>query len=153
MKNIKGTVAYFKNVLYDILAIFKSLGPPTLFVTLSADDLHWPELGMTLQNIDFKDAFGKSFFQSIRKDPLLAATHFYRRFRALLKHVILGKTKTLGTLFDYFARIELQNRGSPHVHMFLWIDGLPAELNHSTSSEFIYYIDRTIASNVPSLEN
>lgn len=62
MKNIKGTVAYFKNVLYDILAIFKSLGPPTLFVTLSADDLHWPELGMTLQNIDFKDAFGKSFF-------------------------------------------------------------------------------------------
>lgn len=152
MKNIKGPVAYFRNVLYDLLAIFKSLGPPTLFVTLSADDLHWPELGMTLQNIDFKDAFGKSFFQSMRKDPLLAATHFDRRFRALQKHVILGKTKPLGTVLDYFARIEFQNRGSPHVHMFLWIDGLPAELNHSTASEFIHYIDRTISSNVPSLE-
>lgn len=91
MKNTKGTVAYFSNVLYDLLAIFKSLGPPTLFVTLSADDLHWPELGMTLQNIDLNDAFGKSFFQSTRKDPLLAAIHFDRRFRALLKHVILGK--------------------------------------------------------------
>ncbi|XP_048731467.2 uncharacterized protein LOC125648408 [Ostrea edulis] len=152
MKNIKGTVAYFRNVLYDLLAIFKSLGPPTLFVTLSADDLHWPELGMTLQNINFKDAFGKSFFQSMRKDPLLAATHFDRRFRALLKHVILGKTKPLGTVLDYFARIEFQNRGSPHVHMFLWIDGLPAELNHNTSSEFIHYIDRTISSNVPDVE-
>lgn len=40
MKNTKGTVANFRNVLFDLLPIFKSLGPPTLFLTLSADDLH-----------------------------------------------------------------------------------------------------------------
>ena len=46
MKNIHGTVAYFRNALYDLLAMFRSLGPTTLFMTLAADDLHWPELGM-----------------------------------------------------------------------------------------------------------
>lgn len=62
MKKIKGTVAYFKNMLYDLLATFRCLGTPTLFMTLSADDLHWPELGMSLENIDFNEACGKSFF-------------------------------------------------------------------------------------------
>ena len=46
MKNIRGTVAYFRNQLYNLLAMFKCIGPPTLFMTLSADDLHWTELGM-----------------------------------------------------------------------------------------------------------
>ena len=30
MKNIRGTVAYFRNALHDLLAMFRSLGPPTL---------------------------------------------------------------------------------------------------------------------------
>ena len=34
MKNIRGTVAYFRNALYELLAMFRSLGPPTLFMTL-----------------------------------------------------------------------------------------------------------------------
>ena len=40
MNNIRGTVAYFRDALYDLLAMFRSLGPPTLFMTLSSDDLH-----------------------------------------------------------------------------------------------------------------
>ncbi|WAR12801.1 hypothetical protein MAR_026981 [Mya arenaria] len=48
LQNIRGTVVYFRNALYDLLAMFRCLGPPTLFMTLSADDLHWPELGMLL---------------------------------------------------------------------------------------------------------
>ena len=56
MKNIRGTVAYFRNALYDLLAMFRCLGPPTLFMTLSADDLHWPELGMLLENLSYAEA-------------------------------------------------------------------------------------------------
>ena len=48
MKNIRGTVAYWADILNDLLATVKCLGPPTLFVTLSADDNHWPELKMLL---------------------------------------------------------------------------------------------------------
>ena len=38
MKNIRGTVPYFKNALQDLLAMLDNLGPPTLFLTFSADD-------------------------------------------------------------------------------------------------------------------
>lgn len=53
MKNIRGTVAYFRNQLYNLLAMFKALGPPSIFMTLSADDLHWPELSMAINDISF----------------------------------------------------------------------------------------------------
>ena len=53
MKYIRGTVAYFRNALYDLLAMFWCLGPLALFITFSADDLHWPELGMMLENFNF----------------------------------------------------------------------------------------------------
>lgn len=48
MKNIKGTIAYLKNALYNLLSMDQCLGPPTIFLTLSADDNHWIELGMCL---------------------------------------------------------------------------------------------------------
>lgn len=149
MKKIKGTVAYFKNMLYDLLASFRCLGPPTLFMTLSADDLHWPELGMTLEDIEFREAFGKSFSSSMRSDPLLTATHFERRFRSLLKNVILNGCQPLGKVTDYFARVEFQNRGSPHIHMFLWIADVPKQINNATAVSALEYIDRTIFSKLP----
>ena len=44
MKNIRGTAAYWKDQLLDLLAKMNTLCPPTFFVTLTANDLHWPEL-------------------------------------------------------------------------------------------------------------
>ena len=38
MKNIRGTIAYFKIALNNLLATVRTLGPPTLFVTVSAAD-------------------------------------------------------------------------------------------------------------------
>ena len=44
LKNIRGSPAYWQNELYDVLAMLRSLGIPTWFLTLSAADLHWPEI-------------------------------------------------------------------------------------------------------------
>ena len=44
MKNIRGSPAYWQHELYDLLAMLGSLGIPTWFLTLSAADLHWPEM-------------------------------------------------------------------------------------------------------------
>lgn len=49
MKKIRGTAAYWKNTLLDLLAMIRNIGPPSLFITLSANDYHWKELAMTLQ--------------------------------------------------------------------------------------------------------
>lgn len=61
------------------------------------------------------------------------------------------KERPLGNIEDYFARIEYQNRGSPHLHIFLWITHAPTLIS-STSSEITQYIDKVICTTIPSEE-
>ena len=44
MSSVKGTPAYWKQFVYDVLAMVKQLGIPTYFLTLSCADLRWKEL-------------------------------------------------------------------------------------------------------------
>ena len=44
MNTIKGTPAYWKRFLFEVLAMVKQLGLPTFFMTLSCADLRWDEL-------------------------------------------------------------------------------------------------------------
>ena len=150
MKNIRGMVAYFRNGLNNLLAMLKSIGPPTLFVTVSANDLHWPELGMVLDNITYQDATSRSnLLDSIRSDPLLTAFHFDRRFKALFKHVINGPEHPLGKVVDYFICVEFQNRGSAHYHIFFWIEGIPQKINEDSIPILLDYINKVIHTNIP----
>lgn len=92
MKNIRGTAAYWNDILHNLLATVKSLGPPTIFLTLSADDLHWPELIMLLMNIPYEEAIQiRSCSSQMCKDPLLASLYFEKRWTSFLKHCINGK--------------------------------------------------------------
>lgn len=149
MKNIRGTVAYFRNALYDLLSMFRSIGPPTILLTLSADDLHLSELAMLLENVNYNDAVKKgNFFSSMRDNPLFTAVHFERRFTALLNNVLLGPMKPLGNVKDYFIRVEFQNRGSPHYHSFFWISDIPNNIT-SNSDYLLNYINNTIKTDLP----
>ena len=152
MKNIRGTVAYFRNALFDLLAMFRTLGPPSLFVTLSANDLHWPELGMILENLSYSESLKKgSFFSSMRSDPLMTAIHFERRLNALMKFVLKSDLKPLGEIVDWFIRVEFQLRGSPHYHIFFWISDLCNRQGELASDDgiILQYIDRTIKTTIP----
>ena len=44
LKNARGSPAYWQDQLYDVLAMLQIFGIPTWFLTLSAADLHWPEI-------------------------------------------------------------------------------------------------------------
>ena len=44
LKNVRGSTAYWQDQLYDVLAMLCMLNIPTWFLTLSAADLHWPEM-------------------------------------------------------------------------------------------------------------
>ena len=44
LKNVQGLPSYWQSKLYDVLAMLKTLGIQTWFPTLSAADLHWPEM-------------------------------------------------------------------------------------------------------------
>lgn len=49
LKNVRGSPPYWQKVFYDVLAMVRQLGCPMWFVSMSAADLHWPEL-LTLIN-------------------------------------------------------------------------------------------------------
>ena len=95
MKNIRGTVAYFRNALYDLLDMFRSLGPPTLFMTLSADDLHWPELFWKIHHM-------MMLYVKVRLHPVCALILFSQQFilkedfLPLFKFVICGESHPFG---------------------------------------------------------
>ena len=96
MKNIRGTAAYWADILGNLLATVMCLGPPILFVTLSADDNNWPELEILLQNITYEEATrNSSANEQMRKDPLLTSLHFERRWRAFLKYILMAKINLL----------------------------------------------------------
>ena len=128
MKEIRGTTAYWKDQLYALLAKINFLGPPTFFLTFTANELGWPELFMmidpTLTEVEVCQMPAAQKWQMVKDNQIIAALHFHRRTRGLLKY-LMSKNSLLGKVKDYWVRFEFQMRGSPHIHMFTWIDGAP----------------------------
>lgn len=58
-------------------------------------------------------------------------------FAEVLNH----KMNPVGITVDYFYRIEFQQRGSPHVHMLLWIKDAPTVQTHPYE-EVAQFIDK-----------
>ena len=78
-----------------------------------ADDLHWPELGILLESIDYHEAVRKaSFLGSMCEDPFMAAIHFERRLDALMKFFINSQEHPIGKVKVFFYRVEFQIRGT-----------------------------------------
>ena len=61
MSSVKGAPAYWKQFLYDALAMVKQLGVITYFLALSCGDLRWEELPYInkLNNVGLSDKISK----------------------------------------------------------------------------------------------
>ena len=67
------------------------------------------------------------------------ARHFQYKAEVFFKEIILGGP--LGKTKYYAIRIEFQERGSPHVHLFIWIFNAP---NIENEAAYIEFIEKTI---------
>lgn len=54
-----------------------------------------------------------------------------------------SESQPIGEIVDYFGRIEFQQRGSPHIHLLVWIKDAPV-YGQSDISEVISFIDRYV---------
>ena len=89
------------------------------------DGLHWPELGILLESIDYHEATRKaSFLGSMCEDPLMAAIHFERIFDALMKYVINSQEHPIGKVKDFFYRVKFKIRCSYHYLVTAYFSGL-----------------------------
>ena len=157
MRDIRGTQAYWNSVKIQLYAMFRTLGPPTFFITLSADDNNWTDLMVVLskckgQNLSEEQASELSPSEKralMTTNPVVTARHFAHRFQCLSREVIKGTGQPIGKVLDFFWRIEFQLRGSPHVHSMWWIKDAP-NLDTATGRQVApQYIDRYISVGIP----
>ena len=55
----------------------------------------------------------------------------------------------LGDISDYLYRVEFQQRGSPHIHVFIWVKDVPEFLT-ATDKEISTFVDKYITCALPS---
>lgn len=105
---IRSSYAYKRKNFLDLQCIFENLGAPQLFLTFTCDD-------------NSKDFKGLSDANHPWEDPVLFASHFKRKwFRFFRKYIMNIFAAQIGGINDYSWVMEIQDRGSPHIHCVLW---------------------------------
>ncbi|CEP10863.1 hypothetical protein, partial, partial [Parasitella parasitica] len=139
------------------MAMIRQLGTPTLFVTISAAETKWPELLVALKKLvdgviitedDADQLEDDEKRRLIQSDPVTCASYFDKRFRALKGTWTTDNAINAFSPYimgDYYYRVEFQHRGSPHVHMLIYLKDAPILDNTLEDPE-------AIASNVSEIE-
>ena len=150
-RTIRNSPQYWANQKKEVFAMIRQLGIPTLFLSLSANDLYWPELiialGKLVDNKDYTDELHNDTLswqtrsRLVQSDPVTCVRHFDHRVSQFIETVLKSPTSTLGVMKDYFYRVEFQQRGSPHIHMLAWIEDAP-KFAENREEDIIEYIDK-----------
>ncbi|XP_071944760.1 uncharacterized protein [Antedon mediterranea] len=156
LKQIRGTCPYWQSTQKDVLAMVRQLGKPTWFASFSSADMRWPEVMKTLlletgdkRNINELEWADKCTL--LKSNPVTVARMFDKRFHNFLRKVILSDAHPIGKVIDYFFRVEYQARGSPHIHMILWVENAP-QLGIDENEKVTEFIDKYVSCKIPSLD-
>ena len=92
MHNMRGTIAYWQRAKMDLLPMFRILGPSTFFITLTADDMNWPDIlyvlakraGMDISVEDVDSMSSEQKCELLCSDPVTTARHFSQRFQKFI---------------------------------------------------------------------
>ena len=106
MNHIKGTPAFWKRFLLEVLAMIRQLGCPAFFLTLSCADLYWEELILItseLNHIGLTKEVVKSMTYLERcailnSNPVLVARHFQYKVEILFAEIIMIPAGPLGNV-------------------------------------------------------
>lgn len=131
MRTIRGSSAYWNNSYLDLLAIVNVLGPGHLFITLSCNDLNWEfmlKACLDAQGNDNIDPSQLSLHDRqllVENNPVTVSRVFNKEVQNFIRLLKSGDAFNGYKAKDYWYRIEWQQRGSPHLHLILWIENFP----------------------------
>ena len=135
LSNDRTSPVYWSLKKRELMAMIRTLGIPTFFLTLSAAETRWPELIVILvrvlenREISQEEAIQMSWEHKcnlIRKDPVTCARYFDRRIRELFKLIRTQRGPFEEyEVDDFYIRIEFQHRGSPHAHCIVYLKNAP----------------------------
>ena len=159
-KTIRNSPQYWEQQKKEVFAMIRQLGIPTLFLSFSANDLHWSELLVTLGKLVDRKDYTESLESGslpwetrsrlVQSDPVTCVRHFDHRVAQFIQTILKSPDCPLGEMEDYFYRVEFQQRGSPHIHMLVWIKDSP-KYGYDDEQHVIDYVDKIASSsaNVP----
>ncbi|KAH9634415.1 hypothetical protein HF086_000241 [Spodoptera exigua] len=123
MRNIRGSASYWQKCCSELIAMVRSLGPPTWFLTFSCNDLNWTDMIKALLIADGRDiadpehlTFSERLLL-VQRHPVVVARQFTLRVNALMQFLKRNQVCLGGPIEDFWYRVEFQNRGSPHLHI------------------------------------
>lgn len=107
--NVRSSYSYKRKNFLDLQCIFENLGAPQLFLTFTCDD----------KSEDFKNL--SSTPDRPWEDPVLFSLHFKRKWQEFFRtYVLKNFGNQIGGIKEYSWVMEIQDRGSPHIHCVLW---------------------------------
>lgn len=129
----------------------KNLKPSHWYLTLSCNDLNWADMLNAQLVADGRPNFPIDNLTFLDKQyPVTLSRQFMFRLNALFCRLRREDEPILGRqVVDYWWLVELQLRGSPHVHMVLWCADMPT----FESIEGTQLLDRVVTCKVPNAEN
>ena len=129
---IPGLSPYWHRNRMQLVSMIEQLGCPHLFFTLSAADLHWPDLHRLIEEqravalggppLDLNQLNENARYDR-RIDNLTKYPHIVASFLQARVQTFLATLKKVPGFdyADFWYRYEWQHRGSGHVHGFLWL--------------------------------
>ncbi|XP_061173328.1 uncharacterized protein LOC133182501 [Saccostrea echinata] len=148
-KQLRNSPPYLETRKKDDFAMIRQLGLPTWFMSFSAADTRWNDLIRALGVLNDDREYTDSEIESmtwteksklVQKDPITCTRYFDHRFRTFLNTVLKSDHHPIGKVQDFFYRVEFQQRGSPHVHMIVWIENAPKYLEND-DNEIVAFVD------------
>lgn len=108
MRNIRGSASYWQKFRSELIAMVRTLGSPTWFLTFSCNDLNWSDMIKALLiadggNID--DAERLSFQEHLnlmQKHSVVVARQFSLRFIALMRFLKRNNVCLSGPIEDFW---------------------------------------------------
>lgn len=135
LRSLRGSPPYWEKAKRDIFAMIRQLGLPTFFCSLSAAETKWHSLLHTLGTLVHNRNYSEEEITNmtwqkkcelIKSDPVTCARYFDYRIQQFFIIILKSSSSPVGEIIDFFYRVEFQQRGSPHIHMLLWIKNAPS---------------------------
>ncbi|XP_074327791.1 uncharacterized protein LOC141665703 [Apium graveolens] len=129
-----GSQRYMNQYFKDSLAICRTIGHPSLFLTMTCNT-QWPEIKSMMEHFPGVDVADK---------PDVIARVFKLKLDQLLD--LIKKKNYFGKCIGVMYVIEFQKRGLPHCHMLIWLH--PRDRPQNTEQ-----IDKLISAEIPDSKN
>ena len=87
----------------------------------------------------------------VQKDIVTCSRYLAHRVQEFLSTILKSNCEAFRKLSDYFYRVEFQQRGSPQIHMLVWIENAPT-LENNSEEEIVQFVDQYLTCNTDNEE-